>query len=483
MDISVVERKRPRFFYGWWLLGAGTVLLAMQGAFMVYGFNAFFLPLAATLGTSRGALSAAFSFTRLESALLGPIGGYMIDRLGPRTMIYLGFTLLGVGFFLFSRVESLLGFYLVFPLIALGTSWSGFLPVVTAVNHWFSRRRGLATGISSAGVNVGGVLVAVVAIAISTYGWRTTALAIAALSWILGFPLAAMIRHRPQQYGYLPDGDDPEARASSADNEASSMDNAAREEPDFTPWEALKTPAFWVISASHGLSVLVISMVTIHEIPLLVDAGISFETAASVLAFMTGVAVVGRVAGGYLGDKLGMRPVLVTCFFLMSAGVIVLATAQTVGQATIFAVLYGLGYGGKSTNSDSSSGRVLRAQQLRHHNGPLPANYDVRLILWPHNRRGSLRCTGELPDGVHRHSLGQPDRGCTGVLHKQARDPSAQRGCSCGRIDRMDSSLLPVYPPAFTFTLALRFALAPFRPLGFSALSPASSTWRRYCPV
>ncbi|MDA0988137.1 MAG: MFS transporter [Chloroflexi bacterium] len=339
--------KKRRFFYGWWLLGAGTLLLAMQGAFMVYGFTAFFVPLAATLGTSRGALSLAFSFTRLESALLGPLGGYMIDHLGPRTMMYLGFTMLGIGFFLFSRVESLMGFYLVFPLIALGTSWSGFLPVVTAVNHWFSRRRGLATGISSAGVNIGGVLVAVVAITISTYGWRTTAVAIAALAWLLGFPLATMIRHKPQQYGYLPDGDDPEELAASSDG-SEDGDGAAQEAPDFTAWEALKTPAFWVISACHSLSILVIGMVTIHEIPLLVDAGISFETAAAVLAFMTGVAVVGRVAGGYLGDRLGMKPVLVTCFFLMSAGVIVLATSRTVSQAMVFAVLYGLGYGARA---------------------------------------------------------------------------------------------------------------------------------------
>ena len=336
---------KKRFFYGWWLLGAGTVLLAMQGAFMAYGFNAFFVPLATALGSSRGALSVAFSFTRLESAVLGPIGGYLIDRFGPRVMIYLGFTILGIGFFLFSRVTSMLGFYMVFPLIALGASWSGFLPVVTAVNNWFSRRRGLATGISSAGVNVGGVMVAVVAIAISTYGWRSTALGIAFISWFLGFPLAAFIRHRPQPYGYLPDGDDPIETQAQDDASETAPD---KEEPDFTVMEALRTQAFWIITATHGISVLIIAMVTIHEIPLLVDAGISFETAASLLALMTGIAVVGRVSGGYLGDKVGMKPVLLVCFFMMSAGVIVLATATTITQAVIWAVLYGLGYGARA---------------------------------------------------------------------------------------------------------------------------------------
>ncbi len=340
-----VTSKNRGVFFGWWLLGAGTVVMVMQGGLYAYGFPAFFVPLAATLGTSRGALSLAFSFTRLESSLLGPIEGFMIDRFGPRGIMYIGFALLGLSFILFSFVNSLLGFYLVFPIIALGASLSGFLPVITAVNNWFSRRRGLATGICSAGVNVGGVLVAVVAFSISIYGWRTTAVLIGLVIWLLGFPLTAMMRHKPQPYGYLPDGDDPDAPpGSSADGRPS----GAEETPDFTPMQALKTPAFWFIASAHGFSLFIVGSVSIHQIPLLVDAGISFETAASILAFMTMVAMVGRVAGGWLGDQLGRKLILVVCFLLMSAGVVVLATAQTVPQAMLFAVLYGLGYGARA---------------------------------------------------------------------------------------------------------------------------------------
>ena len=132
--------KSSGIFFGWWLLGAGTVVMVMQGGLYAYGFPAFFVPLAATLGTSRGALSLAFSFTRLESSLLGPIEGYLIDRFGPRGIMYVGMALLGLSFILFSFVNSLLQFYFVFPIIALGASLSGFLPVITAVNNWFSRR-------------------------------------------------------------------------------------------------------------------------------------------------------------------------------------------------------------------------------------------------------------------------------------------------------------------------------------------------------
>jgi MFS family permease len=336
---------------------------------------------------------------------------------------------------MFSRVNSLLGFYVVFPVIILGGSFSGFLPVVTAVNNWFSRRRGLATGICSAGVNVGGVLVAVVALFIGAYGWRAAAVMIGLIIWLLGFPLAAMIRHRPQPYGYLPDGDDPE------EHEVSSGDGTAHpsadsiESPDFTPMQALKTPAFWTISACHGLSVLIISMVTIHQIPLLVDAGMSFETAASVLAFMTGVAAVGRVVGGYLADKVGMKPTLLVCFFLMSAGVVVLASAQTVQQAIVYAVLYGLGYGARAPilialraeffgprNFATIMGLSQPVMVIGSFLGPIAAGfaYDVQ---------GSYRMVFSVIAVINLN------RGSTGVLHQETQHAPAQRGRAGGRLD------------------------------------------------
>lgn len=335
-----------RIFFGWWLLGAGTIVMMIQGGLYAYGFPAFFVPLANSLGTSRGSLSLAFSFTRLESSFLGPLEGFLIDRFGPRIIMYIGFVIFGLSFILFSMVNSLLGFYLVFPFIALGASMSGFLPVITAVNNWFSRRRGLATGISSAGVNVGGVLVAVVAMSISAYGWRTTSIIIGLLIWVAGFPLSAAMRHKPSDYGYLPDGD----VVAEQDSETPHVETQEGDvnDLDFTPMQALRTRAFWFIASAHGFSLFIVGSVSIHQIPLLVDAGISFETSASILAFMTFCAMVGRISGGYLGDRIGRKLVLVVCFFLMSIGVVILASAQTVPQAMLYAIFYGLGYGARA---------------------------------------------------------------------------------------------------------------------------------------
>ena len=420
-----ITSKKSGVFYGWWLLGAGTVVMMMQGGLYAYGFPAFFVPLASTLGASRGALSLAFSFTRLESSLLGPIEGYMIDRFGPRGIMYVGFALLGLSFILFSFVDSLLGFYLVFPIIALGASLSGFLPVITAVNNWFSRRRGLATGISSAGVNMGGVLVAVVAVSISLYGWRTTAVVIGVVIWLLGFPLAAMMRHKPQPYGYLTDGDDPvEQGDSSADGRPSGADETA----DFTPMQALKTPAFWFIASAHGFSLFIVGSVSIHQIPLLVDAGISFQTASTILAFMTLVAMVGRVAGGWLGDKLGRK--------FDSGGLLLVDVGGSCGAGdrsndTPSDVVRGPlrpGLRSKGAHTHRPPGGVLWTEELRHHNGSLPTGDGHRLLLRPHSRRVCLRRAGKLSYGVLHHSRDQPRWGGAGLLHQEARYSPTPRG-------------------------------------------------------
>ena len=353
---ALMRTRDRRIFYGWWLLGAGVVATTLHGGLFTYGFAAFFVPLAADLGTSRGSLSVAFSFVRLESSLLGPIEGYLIDRFGPRRIMVVGYVIFAAGFLLFSRVHSLRAFYFAFALVALGGSLSGFLPVFTAVCNWFVRRRGVASGIAMSGINIGGVLVVVVALAITSFGWRTTAVGMAEAILLLGFPLAAMMRHRPQSHGFLPDGDPLDTPAPSSGPRGSEKQlgaaqvtraGPAREHADFTPMQALRTSAFWLLALAHGFSLLMVGAVTIHEIPLLVDTGMTYETAAAILSLMTGFAIVGRIGGGFVGDKLGKKPTLIACFVMMAAGLVILGTTQSLAQAVLFAIPYGLGYGAR----------------------------------------------------------------------------------------------------------------------------------------
>ena len=87
-------------FYGWWIVAGGSVVTAMGAGLNFYGFSAFFYPLSMEFGWSRSALSGVFALARLEGGFLGPVEGFLIDKYGPRKMMFIGIPLMGLGFIL-----------------------------------------------------------------------------------------------------------------------------------------------------------------------------------------------------------------------------------------------------------------------------------------------------------------------------------------------------------------------------------------------
>ena len=128
-------------------MGAAATALFTVLATNFYALGTYFVALEQHFGWSRTALSGAFSLARLEGAVLGPVEGILTDRLGPRRMVLIGFSLMGWGFILLSTVQGIAGFYVAFILITGGAGLGGSLPMMTAVNNWFSRRRGTGHGL------------------------------------------------------------------------------------------------------------------------------------------------------------------------------------------------------------------------------------------------------------------------------------------------------------------------------------------------
>ena len=120
-------------------------------------------------------VAGAFALTRIESGILGPLQGWLVDRFGPRAILTIGTVLFGVGFILFGQVESLLTFYLTFALIALGASLGGFATLMVAIVNWFSRHRSKAIAVSQLGFSLGGLSVPLIIWALEAFGWRATA--------------------------------------------------------------------------------------------------------------------------------------------------------------------------------------------------------------------------------------------------------------------------------------------------------------------
>ena len=87
--------RRPRIFYGWWIVSAGMTIHLWVSICWVYGMQVFFTPLADAFGWSRALISGAFALQRLEGSILTPLEGFLVDRIGPRPVVIAGGFLVG----------------------------------------------------------------------------------------------------------------------------------------------------------------------------------------------------------------------------------------------------------------------------------------------------------------------------------------------------------------------------------------------------
>ena len=119
MRTSSTLRNKRVMFYGWRLVGASAFMQTLASVCVFQGMGTFMMSLERHFGWSRTQLSGAFALARLESAILGPFEGYLVDRLGNRRMILIGHTIMGLAFLLYSQVENLWQFYVVFIIITV----------------------------------------------------------------------------------------------------------------------------------------------------------------------------------------------------------------------------------------------------------------------------------------------------------------------------------------------------------------------------
>ena len=334
--------SRGKVFYGWWVVAAGFGLEALIGALFFHAYGAYAVLLREEFGWSKTMLSAAFSMARAESGILGPLQGWLTDRLGPRALIRTGMVIFGLGFMLFSQIGGPVTFFAAFFVMALGSSLGGYLPLGVAIVAWFRRRRALALSISATGMALGGLLTPLVVLALSRFGWRWTAFASGLLVLLAGLPLAQLVRHRPEAYGWRPDGDPPRGAAAGTAATARPLDP----DRDFTAREAMATRAFWYIALGHGAALLVVSAVLVHMVIHVTERlGYSLQQAGGVVALMTVMQATGQVSGGWLGDRFSKRWIAAGCMVGHAAALMVLALATAFWMVLAFAVLHGLAWG------------------------------------------------------------------------------------------------------------------------------------------
>lgn len=342
MALIATARGRARgLFFGWWIVVGAILFQTLQTGLLQQAYGTYAVLLHNQFGWSKTILSLAYSLQSVQTGLIGPVQGALIDRFSPRRVMQVGAVIFGLGFIAFSRVDSLTTFFIIFLITALGATLSGFMTVTTVVVNWFERRRSMAMAMTQLGLSVAGLMAPIIAWSLTTNGWRDTAFASGMIILFVALPLSRLMHRTPEEVGLLPDGGPPKTATTSKPNPVNGPPPV-----DFTAKEAMHTRAFWFISFGHGLALFVVSAVTVHLVLHLVDdLNYTVGQAATVLALLTSIMIVGRVIGGILGDRFDKRYITAAAMFGHATGLLFLAYANAVWMVVLFAVFHGIAWG------------------------------------------------------------------------------------------------------------------------------------------
>jgi MFS family permease len=320
MSRKVVFSFFSRIFYGWRMVGLVSAIRIVGGGLHQFGFTVFFLPISQDLGLSRAATSLAFSLSRAQGAIEAPLVGYLIDRYGPRPILVTAVFLAGVGYILLSWVNSYTSFMIVYLGVICLAFVAGFIhsPMVVA-NSWFIRQRARAMTVVSAAVPIGGALISpLLAIGVTSIGWRWAAFASGCIFLLVCLPLSFQLKRSPESMGLLPDGDVAPADTGAISSADTTNKNA---NADLTSRQAMKTSVFWVLVVSMTARVTCYSAATVHFVPLMVWKGLSEGAAASLLGAFAFANLVAHFVLGWIADRVNKPKLLAVCQLLPALSV------------------------------------------------------------------------------------------------------------------------------------------------------------------
>ncbi len=358
--MSIVTKASSRFFYGWVIVIAMLVASAvLLGTRQSYGV--FFKSIQDDFQLSRAETSGVFSAYMAFSAVCAVLGGWALDKFGPkRTMAVMGLAT-GISLLLSSQVHALWQLYLTYSLIlAIGTGET-YTVVSAAVSRWFIKRRGLALGISQAGGGVGLLILAPFAsYLILSFDWRIAYIVMGVIALVLVVGPAMLLKGSPGEIGILPDG----ALPSSSQNREPGPPKKLQL-TGLTMKETIRTKQFWIIFLVWLLQGTASYIVTTQIVPHATDLGISTISAATILSVFAIFNILGGLIAGTLSDIISRKAVSIICALIGAGAMFWLVwIPSNVGLFYIFAALFGIPFGGISILISAMAGDIFGLRSI-----------------------------------------------------------------------------------------------------------------------
>jgi MFS family permease len=304
--------------HGWRVVGGTHAVVAVSFG-SAYAFSALFPGLAAEFHASRAQISLIFSVAAFIYYGLGAVAGPFADRWPTRRLVITGLIAMIVGYVGASRASSLAELDVWYGAgVGLGIGLS-YVPAIGAVQSWFVRRRSQASGVATAGLGLGTlVLPLVVGHSVADFGWRSCLVGLAVVALIVGLPGAILVRRR-----------------------ASGVPHA-----HVNPFVAFRDSRFRTFYAVLLLGSLSTFIPYVHIVPAAQDLGLTLESGTALIGIIGVGNVFGRLVLAGLGDRIGRVRLLAMLNFSVAAAFILWAVAGGFPLLALFAVTFGMSYGG-----------------------------------------------------------------------------------------------------------------------------------------
>lgn len=377
--------KKP-IYYGYVIVAASTLTLMVVYS-SYYCYSIFFNSLAIEFNSTKAAISGAFSITVLVSGLISAFAGGASDRFGPKAVSIFCGSFLGIGLLLMALVNAVWQVYVIYGVfIAIGVG--GLYPaIVSTVARWFTDKRGMMIGIVTAGLGVGSIILSpLISYLITTYTWRRAYAITGIIVLAVILTASQFLKHNPGNAVKL---------SSDKKMAAKIIPGIGR---DYTYGEAIHTKQFWMLVMIFILSGYGQFSLMVHIVPYATGQGISPISAASILSVIGGVSIFGRIIIGAIGDKIKVKPLLLTIGATLLLSFIFLEFASSLWAFILVGIIFGLGYGGSSTLQSLVAVEMFGLSTM----GTMLGNFILSICIG-----GSIGpvATGALFDTSHSYSL------------------------------------------------------------------------------
>ncbi|AZO06551.1 MULTISPECIES: MFS transporter [unclassified Mesorhizobium] len=315
--------------YRWVIVAAGALMTCVALGAM-FSLAIFLEPMSLDTNWSRTGISSAMTLNFLVMGLGGFAWGAIYDRVGARPVVLAGAVLLGLSLVVASRANSLIVFQLSYGIIVGLAASAFFAPMIALTTAWFDTNRSLAVSLVSAGMGVAPMTISPFARwLITAYDWRTAMFDIGVMAWVLLLPAVLLVRQPP-------------AAAAASDGTPA----PAADDPGMSVGQALRSPQFIVLGLTFFACCAAHSGPIFHMVSYAMSCGIAPMAAVSIYSVEGLAGLGGRVLYGVLGDRLGVKPVLVAGLAIQGLVIAAYLAVGRIEQFYLLAVIFGATYGG-----------------------------------------------------------------------------------------------------------------------------------------